>query len=256
MKLTLFYDAQSLFDRSLIKLVRNPTLLATNLVQPLLFLVLFSQLFQRLTLFSVTSGNYLSFLMPGIVVMNACIGALQSGTSIVNDLNSGFLQKLLMTSVARPAILLGRLLTDVFMVLVQSIITIVVAVVMGVVIVTGISGILLILATAAFFELALSGFFLALGMRTRRLDTVSAVGSVLFFPLIFVSSAIFPSSFFPPWAQIVSEFNPVSYASDVTRYLVQGGLPPSALASAYAMIALITVATFAAALYQFRKVIA
>ena len=126
---------------------------------------------------------------------------------------------------------------------------------LGVVVVTGISGILLILVTAAAFELALSGFFLALGMRTRRLDTVSAVGSVLFFPLIFISSSLFPSSFFPAWAQLVSEFNPVSYASDVTRYLVQGGLTPGALASAYTMIAVIAVATFAAALYQFEKVI-
>lgn len=253
--MTLLYDTESLFDRSLTKLVRNPTLLGTNLAQPLLFLFLFSQLFQKLNLFSAGSGSYLTYLTPGIVIMNACISSAQSGTAIVNDLNSGFLQKVLLTPASRPAILLGRLMTDVFMVLVQSVMTIIAAMLLGVVIVTGASGILLILATAAALELALSGFFLALGMRTRRLDTVSAVGSVLFFPLIFVSSAMFPSSFFPPWAQLVSALNPVSYTADLTRGLIQGGLVWTQFASAYAVTGLIALATFAATLYQFEKVI-
>ena len=253
--MTLLYDVESFFDRSLIKLVRNPTLLATNLAQPLLFLILFSQLFQKLNFFSAFSGNYLTYLTPGIIVMNACISALQSGTAIVNDLNSGFLRKVLLTPVNRSAILLGRLMTDVFVVLIQSVLTVAAAITLGVVFVTGASGVLLILATAAAFEFALSGFFLALGMKTKRLDTVSAIGSVVFFFLIFVSTAIFPSSFFPSWAQVFSSLNPVTYASDVTRDLVEGGLTWGALALALEMIGAISVATFAAALYQFRKVV-
>jgi ABC-2 type transport system permease protein len=162
---------------------------------------------------------------------------------------------MLLTQVSRPAILLGRLLTDVSIAVVQSIITIVVAIGMGVVFVTGFPGILLILATVAFFELALSGIFLAIGMRSRKTETISAIGSVLFFPLIFVSSAMFPTAFFPAWAQTISRYNPVSYASDVARGLVQGGLTWSTLASAYMVIGFIALATIAATLYQFRKVI-
>jgi ABC-2 type transport system permease protein len=253
--LTLLYDVQSLLERYLTKLVRNPTLLATNLATPLLFLFLFSQLLTKFSLFPGVSGNYLDYLAPGIVMLNAMISAPQGGVSIANDLNSGFLSKLMLTQVSRPAILLGRLLTDVFVVVIQSVMTISVAVAMGVTIATGLPGILLILVTAAFFELALSGIFLVIGMKSRKTETISAISGVVFFPLIFVSSAVFPTSFFPTWAQTVSRYNPVSYASNVTRELIQGGLTWGTLVSAYAVIGLIAVVTFALTLYQFRKVI-
>ena len=251
----MLYDIESLLHRYLTKLVRNPTLLGTNLVTPLLFLFLFSQLLQKLSLFPGVSGNYLTYLTPGIVILNAMTSATLSGVSMVNDLNSGFLSKMLLTQVSRPAILLGRLLTDVSMAVAQSIITIAVAIGMGVVFVTGLPGILLILATVAFFELGLSGIFLAIGMKSRKTETISAIGSVLFFPLVFVSSAMFPTAFFPAWAQTISRYNPVSYASDVARGLVQGGLTWGTLVSAYVVIGLIAFVTIAATLYQFRKVI-
>ena len=250
-----FYDVQSLMQRYLTKLVRNPTLLGTNIVTPLLFLFLFSQLLQKLSVFPGVSGSYLEYLAPGIVILNAMTGATLSGVSVVNDLNSGFLSKLMLTQVSRPAILLGRMLTDVLVVIMQSVITIVVAVAMGVTIASGLPGVLVILVTVAFFELALSGIFLVIGMRTRKTETISAIGGVVFFPLIFVSSAMFPSSFFPSWAQTISKYNPVSYASDVTRGLVQGGLSWGNLATGYVVIGAIAVVTIAATLYEFRKVI-
>jgi len=254
--LTLLYDIQSLLERGLTKLARNPTLLATNLVEPLFFLLIFSQLFQKLSDFlPAEPGGYLAYLTPGVVMLSAMITSPQGGVSIANDLNSGFLSRMLLTQVSRPAILLGRLLTDISMVVAQSLITIVVAIAMGVRISSGLPGLLLILLTVAVFELALSGIFLAIGMMTRKTETISALAGFLYLPLIFFSSAMFPASFFPSWVQTVSNYNPVSYASDVTRELVQGGLTFSTLASAYALIGIIAIVTFAATLYQFRKVI-
>jgi len=254
--LTVLYDTQSLLERGLTKLIRNPTLLVTNLVEPLFFLLIFSQMLQKLSVFLPNeSGGYLAYLTPGVVMLSAMITSPQSGVSIANDLNSGFLSKMLLTKVSRPAILLGRLLTDMSMVVAQSLITIIVAIAMGVRISYGLLGILLMLLTVAFFELAFSGIFLAIGMRTRKTETISALAGFLYMPLIFLSNAMFPASFFPSWVQTVSNYNPVSYASDVTRELVQGGLTLSTLASAYALIGIITIVTFAATLYQFREVI-
>lgn len=253
---TIFYDTSSLFQRYFIKLVRNPTLLATNLITPLFFLLLFSQLLQKFSIFLPgVSGGYLAYLTPGVVMLNAMISAPLGGVSIANDLNSGFLSKMLLTQVQRPAILLGRLLTDMSVVVVQSVITIIVAVVLGVKFSSGIPGIFLILLTTAFFELALSGIFLTIGIRTRKTETISAISGVIFFPLIFVSSAMFPVSFFPSWAQTISKYNPVSYAANVTRGLVIGGLTFSTVFYAYVLIGGIAIVAFAATLYQFRKVI-
>lgn len=254
--MTLFYDTQSLVQRYLTKLVRNPTLLATNLITPLFFLLLFSQLLGSFKDFLPTgSGSYLAYLTPGVVMLNSMISAPLGGVSMANDLNSGFLSKMLLTQVARPAILLGRLLTDISVVVAQSIITLVVAIALGVRIAYGLPGVLLMLLTTAFFMLALSGIFLAIGIRTRKTETISAISGVIFFPLIFVSSAMFPVSFFPKWAQTVSSYNPVSYAANVTRELVVGGLNAGTVVTAYVAIGVIAAAAFAATWYQFRKVV-
>ena len=127
--MTILYDTQSLFERGLTKLLRNPTLLATNLAEPLFFLLVFSQVFQKLGDFLPSEpGGYLAYLTPGVVMMCAAITSPQGGVSIMNDLNSGFLSKMLLTQVSRPAILLGRLLTDMSMVVAQSLVTIIVAI--------------------------------------------------------------------------------------------------------------------------------
>lgn len=254
--MTLLYDTESLVGRYLTKLVRNPTLLGTNLATPLLFLVLFSQLLTKFGEFlPAGSGGYLAYLTPGVIVFSAMIGAPQGAVSLVNDLNSGFLSKMLLTQANRSAILLGRLVTDMLVAVAESVITILLAVALGVQFSAGLFGVLLILLTVAFFEFALSGIFLAVGIRTRKTETISAVSGVVFFPLIFISSAMFPLSFFPSWAQTISNYNPVSYASDVTRELVSGGLTVGTLASAYVLIGVLAAVTFAATLYQFRKVV-
>lgn len=237
------------------KIIRNPTLLFVNLFTPLLFLLLFSQLLQKLTSLPGLSGSYLAYLTPGILVLTAVTGAFASGMSVVNDINSGFLQKMLLTPVNRTAILLGRLAADMFVLMIQSAIIIGVALLMGLTIVTGPLGLLLIFLTLVFFGLAWSGLLLAVGMKTRKAETVSAVGNLLVFPLLFVSSALFPVAIMPAWAQTVSNYNPLSYVSDVTRNLVQGGLTWSTFVSAYAAIGLMAIVTFAATLYQFRKLV-
>lgn len=254
--MTILYDTSSLLERYLTKLVRNPTLLATALLEPLLILVLFSQMFQKFgTFLPPTAGGYLTYLTAGMVLMNAMITSPQGGVSIANDLNSGFLSRMLMTPVRRLAILFGRLLTDMLVVVAQSVITLVVAVAMGVSISSGLPGVLLILLTAACVELAFSGIFITVGIVSRKAETISLLSGVLFFPLIFMSSAMFPLSFFPAWVQTVSNYNPITYASDATRDLMSGSLNIATLSYAYGLITIIGVITIAVTLYQFRKVI-
>jgi len=237
-------------------MVRNPTLLVTYLVEPIAFLVIFSQMFTKMQLFLPEhSGGYIAYLTPGILVFCALITSPQSGVSIVNDINSGFLSKILMTQSSRSAILLGRLLTDISLVIAETIITIVAAIVMGVTISSGLPGVLLILLTVAFFEMAFSGLFLAVGIATKKTETLSAVSGFLYLPLIFLSTAMFPVSFLPGWAQSVSNYNPVTYISNVVRELVSGGLNFNTLAEGYVLTAIIALATFVVTLYQFRKVI-
>src|SRR5208337_1747761 len=190
--MTLLSDTRYIFVRYLTKLVRTPILLFFSLFQPILFLVLFTQLLTNLAkvpgILPSVNGvpvPYLEFAAAGIVMQNAFGSALQSGNSIVADIDSGFLQKMLVTPLSRPAILLGRLSSDAFRVVIQTAIILGLAYALGAHVTTGVIGILLIFFTLAFFGLAWSGISLALGMRTRSSETVFAIGGVITFPLLF-----------------------------------------------------------------------
>lgn len=256
--MTLASDTWHIFIRYLKKLIRNPILLFFSLFQPIIFLVLFTQLLTNLSNFPgiLPKGvSYLEFATAGILLQNAFGSALQSGNSIVFDIDSGFLQKMLVTQVSRSAILLGRLTSDAFRVVVQSAIILALAYVLGANVATGIPGILLIFFTIAFFGLAWSGISLALGMKTRSAETVFAIGGFLTFPLLFLSPALFPITFLPDWVQNVSMFNPVSYAINAIRTLMTNGFDWTVILPAWGVIGLVAILTLGATLYQFRKVV-
>lgn len=256
--MTLFSDTRYIFVRFLRKLIRNPILLFFSLFQPIIFLVLFTQLLTNLSNFPgiLPAGvSYLEFATAGILLQNAFGSALQSGNSIVFDIDSGFLQKMLVTQVKRPAILLGRLASDAFRVVVQSAIILALAYVQGAYVTTGVIGIVLIFFTIAFFGLAWSGISLAIGMKTRSSETVFAIGGFITFPLLFLSPALFPISFLPDWVQTVSMFNPVSYAINAIRALMTTGFDWMTILPAWGVIGLVAVITLGATLVQFRKVV-
>jgi ABC-2 type transport system permease protein len=257
--MTILFDTGYLFVRALKKFVRNPILIFFSLFQPIIFLLLFTQLFNK---FAQVPGlfpagiSYLAYATPGILLQNAFSSALQSGTSVVEDLNAGVLQKMLVTQVSRPAILLGRLSSDAFRVTVQSMIILGLAYALGFRVETGVPGILLILFVIAFFGLAWSGISLALGLRTRSAEAVFGIGGFLTFPLLFISTALVPTKAMPDWMVSVSSVNPISYAVDAVRALsLPGYFTWGGEISALVYIALIALVTMGATLYLFRKVV-
>jgi ABC-2 type transport system permease protein len=263
--MSLASDTYHLFIRALRKVLRNPILLFFSLLQPIIFLVLFTQLFSKFAAAGIFPPgiSYLEFATPGILLQNGFSSALQSGTSIVDELNSGMLEKMLVTPVNRSAILLGRLLSDAFRVVVQSVIILVLAYLLGFNVAAGAGGIVVILVIIAFFGLAWSGISLAIGLRTRSAETVFGIGGFLTFPLLFMSTALVPLKVMPDWISTVSNVNPISYAVNAVRGL---SLPSTALSglslsypgdivSAFIYIGLIAVLTLGATLYLFRKVI-
>ncbi len=251
-------DTYHLFIRALKKLVRNPILLFFSLLQPIIFLVLFTQLFSRFveTGLFPAGVTYLEYATPGILLQNGFSSALQSGTSIVDELNSGMLEKMLVTPVNRSAILLGRLVTDAFRVGVQSSIILILAYILGFNVATGAGGIVLAIIIVAFFGLAWSGISLAIGLRTRSAETVFGIGGVLTFPLLFMSTALVPVKAMPTWMADVSSFNPISFAVNAVRDLsLPSAFSGATIASAFVVIGAIAIVTLGATLYLFRKVV-
>lgn len=262
--MTFASDTYHLFVRWMKKLGRNPILVFFSLFQPIIFLLLFTQLFSK---FGVLLGvNYTVFATAGIVLQNAFSSAFQSGTAIVEDIRSGYLTKILATTASRSAILMGRILSDVFRVIVQSSIILILAYALGVYPDTGILGYVFIILTISFFSLAWSGISLALGLKTKSSETVFGISGFLTFPLLFMSTALVSSDAMPSWIKMVSSVNPISFAVNAIRAFIQAPtLRPggpidwnaiwSTTVQAYGVIALIAFLTLGATLYQFKKMI-
>ena len=258
-------DSFHLFVRWMKKLIRNPILIFFSLFQPVIFLVLFTQLFNKFGSLLGPGVSYTVFATAGIVLQNAFSSAFQSGTAVVDDIKSGFLTKMLATPVNRSAILFGRILSDIFRVVAQTVIILALAYPLGVFPETGFLGYLLIIFTVAFFGLAWSGISLALGLKTKSAETVFGIAGFLTFPLLFMSTALVGQKVMPDWMQAVSSYNPISFAVNAIRNLITGCTPDlsncaigydwSTILQAYGVIALIGILTLGATLYLFRRVV-
>jgi ABC-2 type transport system permease protein len=250
------YDVWYIFARTLGKFLRSPARIFFQLFGTLIFLILFTQLFQRFaSLPGFPGASYLELAVAGILLLNTLNSTMQSANALVDEINSGYLSNMLLTPVIRSAILLGRVLSDAVRFTLQTAIVLIIASLMGVTFATGPLGILLIFLTIAFYGIAWSGLALTIGLVTKNNETVAALSSITVFPLLFTSTALVPAAFLPNWMQTVSNFNPISYATNAVRALMTTGFDWNAILTAYAVIALITAVTWSATLYQFRKVV-
>ena len=121
--------------RNVTRSIRTPLLAAISLTQPALWLVLFSQIFRGLAETSqfraLGYGSYLSFFLPGMVVLSMLFTALQSGMATMSDIDTGMLDKLLIAPIRRPAVLAAGVLADAATMAVQAVILIVIGLAMG-----------------------------------------------------------------------------------------------------------------------------
>ncbi|MGD0070700.1 MAG: ABC transporter permease [Candidatus Bathyarchaeia archaeon] len=248
------YDVWYMFVRANKKYMRSPALVFFSLVTPIIFFFLFTQLFKVLGgVPGFPAGSYLQFAIAGILLMEAFNTALRTGSSIVEDYDSEYLSKLLVTPVSRPAILLGRLLSDGVRVIVQSIIILALAYLMGANFVTGALGIILILITMAVFGMAWSGVSLSVGLATKNGEAISSLSMFLTFPLVFVSTALLPLTFLPSWMQYISNVNPISYIANAVRALTSTGFNLNTILLAYAVMLFIAFLGLGTTMHQFRK---
>ncbi len=245
-----------LWKRNLIKLFRVPMLLFFSLFQPLLFLILFSQVFSSMAkLPGFGYDNYLQFLVPTIVGLTALNSAFQSGMGMVNDIDSGLLDKFLIAPIRRSSILLGKVAADATRMAIQSVLIIAVSYVMGARVKTGIPGVLAMILIAVLFGIAWAGISNVVALRTRNAELTMLIGILITFPILFLSTGFMPAALLPDWLDTVAKFNPISYLVVALRALVNEGWDWTAIWPALAVTAGLAAVTLTAATRAFRKVI-
>jgi ABC-2 type transport system permease protein len=207
----LLTDTWYLFLRLLRSTARMPVFLVIGIVQPVIWLALFGQLFRS------SAANYVQFLAPGVAIMTATFSAVFSGLGMLGDIDRGVLDRLLATPVSRFALIAARLLHSSVQVMVQSFVILLAGAVLGARLRGGPGGLAMMLAASALLGAGFAGLSNALTLVLRRQEAIIAVTNFLILPLIFTSTLLRASTQIPGWIRSVSRFNPVNWAVFTAR---------------------------------------
>jgi ABC-2 type transport system permease protein len=229
-----------LTGRSLRAVVTDPKMVVLSLLQPLIMLLVFSQIFSGMagTANFPAGVTYINFLMPAILVTTGVGAAMQSGIGLVSDMKNGVLGRLRSLPVNNVSVLVARSLADLVRTAVQLLILLVAAAVLfdfspaG-----GVLGVLPAFLLALAVSWSLSWVFLAIGAWVRSAESMQTIGFLAMFPLMFASSAFVPVDSLPLWLRVAATINPMTYAVDASRNLslalpVGGGVVGALAASA------------------------
>ncbi|SEQ21980.1 ABC transporter permease [Natrinema salaciae] len=215
-------DVWVTFVRWTIKSVRNPFVLVVSLVQPIIFLVLFTQVFGGVATSALEGVSYETYLVPAIVIQVALVAAATSGIGLVNDIENGMFEKTLVSPMNRSAVFLGKTLAEVVRIVVQVVIVLGLGVLLGAEIATGLVGAVAITGICVLFSVWFTAFSNVLAVVTRDEESTIIGANLLQLPLLFVSSAFLPLPALPEWIQTVATFNPITYGVDAARAVMLG----------------------------------
>ena len=211
-------DTWYLFNKYLKITVRMPMWTLFTLVQPLIWLVIFGQLFKNITqLPGFPAGTYMDFFVPGVLIMTVLFGSSWSGVSLLREIQSGTVDKMLVSPVSRTAIVLSRVLHSTAQVVVQVAIMLTVSWALGADLNLGLIDLglamLVVVLLGLCFAAVSNGFAIAL----QREEPLVIIGNLMTLPLMFFSTALVPENFMPEWIKYVATINPINYAVEAVR---------------------------------------
>lgn len=206
-----------LCGRVLRNLSRQPIWIVVMIVQPMFWLLLYSQLFRRITdLPGFGTTSYIDYLTPGIAVMTAFFSGSWAGMGMIEDLDRGVLERFLATPAHRSAIVFGRILESAIVATLQAVLILVTGLVLGARN-GGPTGWLVILLSAFLIAAGFAGLSHGIALRTRQEASMIAVAQFIGLPLLFFSSLLIARSLIPSWMQDASLLNPVEWAVRAAR---------------------------------------
>lgn len=192
----LLHDTWLIFKLSALLTKRTPIWLFVGLFQPICFLLLFAPLLKNvMNIPSSSTGEVLTMFVPGLIIMMAMYGAAFVGFNIIDDLRSGVLERMQVTTVNRLALLLGRSLRDIVILLIQSLILIVVATLMGMK--ASVSRMLIALLLVAFLGLCISAASYALALTLKNEDALAPAINFILVPVQLLSGITLPLALAP-----------------------------------------------------------
>lgn len=210
--------------RHLRNLARQPWYIAFTLVQPVIYLLLFGELFKRVVdLPGFSTGSYITYLTPGMVIMSALFSAGWSGMGLIEDFEHGVLDRFLVSPVNRTALIAGRLIHLAVVTVIQSTIIIALGLIAGAQFPGGLPGVVVLVGCAILLAAGFGALSCGMALLVRKQESVIAAVNFILQPLTYLSTVFMASSLIPEWMQVVSRINPVNWAVEAGREVVAVG---------------------------------
>jgi ABC-2 type transport system permease protein len=227
----------ALTNRELKKWYKAPVIFLLSIIQPIIWMGLLGKAMNIGALIptnipgvnpglilqqTLGTSDYFSFMAVGMIAFTALFTTMFSGMSVVWDRRLGFMNKVLSTPVSRAVIIFSKVLSATLRSMFQAGLIILIAIAFGLQFGIGFNPIYVLGVFAIMFLICvgLSSVFIAITIRSTRIETPMAVVNLINLPLMFASNAFFPTKFMPDWLQTIAKVNPLTYTTDAVRQLL------------------------------------
>lgn len=248
-------DTWLMFQRYLVIFLRSPAWVAIGILQPVLYLVLFAPLLTSLTRTpGFPPGGAYNVFVPGLLIQMGLFSASGVGFGLIAELRAGVIERFRVTPVSRLALLLGRALRDILVLLVQSTILLVLAIPFG--LQPTLSGVLIVLALVALIGLGMASLAYAAALWVREDNAYAALTFTASLPLLLLSGVLLPLSLAPGWLQAVANLNPLSYGVTAARDVFNGHAGDAAVGRGIAIMVALAVVGVGLGARRFSRAVA
>lgn len=225
-------DVYLIAERNMRKVLRTPQFLIFEvIVQPIIFVLLFAYVFGGAI--RVSSGSYIDFLLPGILVQTATFSGLNTGLAVAEDLRNGLMDRFWSLPMSRFAVVVGRIVVDTLLSAVGVLTMIGVGTLIGFRFHGGLAEAVAAIGIAVLAGMTFGTVGALLAVLLRTPEAIQGVGFALIFPIVFASSVFVPVATMPSWLQWFAARTPITATVDAVRALSLGlplhQLPQSAV---------------------------
>jgi ABC-2 type transport system permease protein len=225
-------DTWYLTGRKLHALLRQPYVLALSVIQPVIWLFLFGELFHKVIDIPGFSfqGSYLAYLVPGVVAMNAMSGNMWAGMTMIEEIDRGTLNRFLVTPASRLAIMNASVVEQSVSTFIQTLIIVGLGYAGGARYPGGALGIVVVCVAAVLVGVFWGALSNITAMMARSREAIIGVYTLFMLPLMFASSAFMQPSFLPGWMQAIASRNPLNWEVQIGRWALSANPDWAAIA--------------------------
>lgn len=215
-------DSLLMIRRSSTHIIRNRDQLIGTFFQPIMFLVLFTAVFNAVGLALPKGIDYLAFLMAGIIVQTVAFGSTTTSIAVANDLQRGIVDRFKSLPMSDIAVLNGHVISDVFRNGISTAVMLAAGFVFGFRPDASFTEWLLIIGILVIFTLAFSWLSAIMGVLAGSVEGVQWMSFLIVFPLTFASGAFAPTDSLASWIRPFAENQPITHVIEAVRALMLG----------------------------------